>query len=245
MNWNHTNTEERLSDYLDGALTPAEAAAFKAHADSCADCGALLASVSGLVTRMHTLELEPAPPMLMNRILDATVGPRKEKKSWKSWLGWTGSFVQPRFVMGLVTVAATILVVIYSTGFTPSKLKKVNLSPVEVYRAANREVHLKYGQSVKYVNDLRVVYEIQSRLQPANQPTPEQNPMPMEQEQPQQKSPNPQEKSQSGPKPGHSQTRMTAMLANAMSAGFLAVCETSQHAAAFAVTMQGSDRSAR
>ena len=80
---------------------------------------------------------------------------------------------------------------------------------------------------------------------PANQPAPEQNPMPMEQEQPQQKTPNPQEKSQSGPKPGHSQTRMTAMLANAMSAGFLAVCETSQHAAAFAVTMQGSDRSAR
>jgi anti-sigma factor RsiW len=243
MTWNHTNTEERLSDYLDGALTPAEAAAFKAHADSCADCGALVASVSGLVTRMHALELEPAPPMLMNRILDATVGPRKEKQSWKSWLGWTGSFVQPRFVMGLVTVAATVLVVIYSTGFTPSKLKKVNLSPVEVYRAANREVHLKYGQSVKYVNDLRVVYEIQSRLQPANQPSPEQNPMPMEQEQ--QKTPNPQEKSQSGPKPGHSQTRMTAMLASALEAGWMAAYETSGHATMFAMRTQGSDRSAR
>ena len=245
MNWNCTNTEERLSDYLDGALTPAEAAAFKAHADSCADCALMLASVSGLVTRMHAMELEPAPPLLMNRILDATIGPRKEKKSWKSWIGWTGSFVEPRFVMGLVTVAATVLVVIYSTGFTPSKLKKANLSPVEVYRAANREVHLKYGQSVKYVNDLRVVYEIQSRLQPANQPSPESNPMPMEQQPQQQKAPNPQEKSQSGPKPGHSQTRMTAMLASAVSAGWLTASEASEHTAMFAVKMQESDRSAR
>ncbi len=79
MNWNCTNTEERLSDYLDGLLTPAESAAFKAHAASCPDCAKLVEQVGSLVTHMHGLELEPAPPMLMNRILDATTGPRKEK----------------------------------------------------------------------------------------------------------------------------------------------------------------------
>ena len=122
MTWNCTNTEERLSDYIDGLMTPAEAEAFKAHAATCADCANMVAAVSSLVTNMHALELEPAPPMLINRILDATSGPRKEKASWKSWFTMPGRWVQPRFVLGLATVAATILIVVYTSGFTPSKL---------------------------------------------------------------------------------------------------------------------------
>jgi anti-sigma factor RsiW len=243
MNWNCTNTEERLSDYLDGLLTPAESAAFKAHAASCPECAKLVEQVGSLVTRMRGLELEPAPPLLMNRILDSTIGPRKEKSSWKSWFGWTGSFLQPRFVMGLVTVAATILVVIYSSGFTPSKLKKVDLSPVSAFRSANRQVHLTYARSVKYVNDLRVVYEIQSRLQPSNEPSPETSPMP--QEQPQPKSSNPQEKTQTSPNPGHSQTRMTAMLASAMYGGWRTTCNASARLAVLSTSMNASDRSTR
>ena len=177
----------------------------------------MVAQVSSLVTRMQALELEPAPPMLFDHILDATSGPRKEKKNWKSWFGWTGSFVQPRFVMGLITVAAMILILVYASGFTPSKLKKTDLSPVSAFRAANRQVHLTYARSVKYVNDLRVVYEIQSRLQPSNEPSPETSPMPEEQ---QPKSSNPQEKSQTTPKPGHSQARTVAMLATYVNHGW-------------------------
>ncbi|MGC1383252.1 MAG: anti-sigma factor [Candidatus Acidiferrales bacterium] len=242
MNWNCTNTEERLSDYLDGLLTPAETDAFKAHAASCEDCASMVAQVSSLVTRMHALELEPAPPMLFDHILDATSGPRKEKKNWKSWFGWTGSFVQPRFVMGLITVAAMILILVYASGFTPSKLKKTDLSPVSAFRAANRQVHLTYARSVKYVNDLRVVYEIQSRLQPSNEPSPETSPMPEEQ---QPKSSNPQEKSQTTPKPGHSQARTVAMLATYVNHGWAATCNASMRLAAFSTSMNATNRSAR
>jgi anti-sigma factor RsiW len=242
MNWNCTNTEERLSDFLDGLLTPAESAAFQAHAASCPECAKLVAQVGGLVTQMHALDLEGAPPMLVNRILDATIGPRQEKKSWKSWFGWTGSFVQPRFVMGLVTVAATLLIVVYSSGFTPSKLKKVDLNPVNAFRSANRSVHLTYARSVKYVNDLRVVYEIQSRLQPSNEPSPQTAPMPDEQ---QPKTSNPQEKSQTSPKPGHSQARVYAMLATGVNRGWLATCDASAQVALFTTSISATNRSTR
>lgn len=243
MNWNCTNTEERLSDYLDGLLTPAEAQSFKAHAATCAECGKLVDAVSSLVTGMHALEMEPAPPMLINRIINATSGPRKEKATWKSWFAMPGRFVQPRFVLGLATVAATVLIVIYTSGFTPSKLRKANLSPVDAFRSANRQAHLTYARSVKYVNDLRVVYEIQTRLQPSNQPSPETVPMPEQQSQPKQS--NPQEKSQTTPKPGHSQARSYAMLAAYVNQGFVETCNASTRLAFFATSMTTTNRSVR
>lgn len=232
MNWNCTNIEERLSDYLDGMLSPVEMAAFHAHSATCADCGKLVASVSGLVTRMHGLEAVAESPLLVNRILDSTIGPRVQKEGWTRWFSWTTGLLQPRFTMGLVTVAATILILIYTGGFTPSKLKKADLSPVNAFRSANRQAHLTYARSVKYVNDLRVVYEIQSRLQPSAEPSPEIPAPSMQNDQSQPKHQNPQEKSQTSPNPGHSQSRTVAMLASIVNPGLV-------------VTMNAVNRSAR
>jgi hypothetical protein len=56
-------------------------------------------------------------------------------------------------------------------------------------RTANRQAHLTYARGAKFVNDLRVVYEIQSRL--GSQPEPQSAPQPPTQ--------NPQDKSQTNP----------------------------------------------
>jgi hypothetical protein len=85
------------------------------------------------------------------------------------------------------------------------------LSPATVLRTANRQAHLTFAKSAKFVNDLRVVYEIQTRLQPETQPqsapaVPPQNPSPA----------NPQDRSQASPHPGHSQSRTGVMLASLM-----------------------------
>ncbi len=42
--------------------------------------------------------------------------------------------------------------------------KLADLKPATIYLKANQTVHLAYGRSAKFVNDLRVVNEIQSRL---------------------------------------------------------------------------------
>jgi hypothetical protein len=44
------------------------------------------------------------------------------------------------------------------------KPKLADLRPAAIYQSADRQAHLVFARSVKYVSDLRVVYEIQSRL---------------------------------------------------------------------------------
>jgi anti-sigma factor RsiW len=153
--------EARLSDYLDGLLAPAERAAFDAHVPTCERCAPLLASVSHLLTNLHSLEeLEP-PPRLVYSILDKTLGPRDALTGWRAALAWIRGLASPKFAYGAVAFAATYLVL--STGFSFRKPRLTDLAPATVYRNADRQAHLAYARSTKFVSDLRVVYEIQAR----------------------------------------------------------------------------------
>jgi hypothetical protein len=205
MDWNCTISEERLSDYLDGQLSPQESAAFLSHKAGCAHCTQLLAQVQGLVGQLHKLEPLEAPPKLANNIIRATLGSR-----WRRWFSWAPVIWQPRFAMGTLTVAASFVIVFHSAGLTPAKLRKLDFNPANLFRSANRQVHLTYARGAKFVNDLRVVYEIQSRLQPEPEPAaaPLPNPEPEQPAQP--PSSNPQQKSEHKPR-DRSQLRAATM----------------------------------
>ena len=212
MDWNCTLTEERLSDYLERALEPEEAAAFAAHMKTCATCAGLVSRVSGLVKEMRGLEMVEQPPHLVAKILDATVGSKPSKEGWRRWFAWAPAMMQPRFAMGIATVAACCVIVVQAGGVTPNKLRKANLNPADVLRAANRQAHLTYARGVKFVNDLRVVYEIQSRLEPS--PAPQAIPPSPQQEPEVKPQPNPQQKSET--QPGHSEARSDKVFASLM-----------------------------
>ncbi len=203
MDWNCISTEERLSDFLDGKLSPTEVAAFSAHTAGCSNCAQLVALVSGVVSRMQQMEMVEEPPQLVAKILDATLGPRTQKESWTRWFGWISTLWQPRFAIGVVTAALSLVIISYAAGLTPAKLKKADLSPANVLRAANRQAHLTYARGAKFVNDLRVVYEIQSKLQPEPEPMPVSNPAPAPQQEHNSVPPSstPQQKSQTAPPP--------------------------------------------
>ena len=171
MSWTCVQIEERLSDYLDGLLPESEQRQFRAHVEACASCAPLLAQVTHVVSRLHALEAEQPPAALISKILDQTLGPRKPGRNW---LGWIPLLWQPRFATGLVTVLATIAIVFHAIGVSPSNITAASLNPVNFYHSADRHAHLAFARSVKFVNDLRIVYEIQSRLQPASGAAPNQ-----------------------------------------------------------------------
>jgi hypothetical protein len=160
MNWTCEQTEARLSDYLDGLLQPAEQTAFDLHVNACARCTPLVASVSHVLGALHTLEPVEPSPQLVHSILTATLGPQ----SWRNAKRWLRSFQSPRFVYGVVSVAATFIVILTASGFSWRKPKLAELAPATIYRNANAAARVAYGRSMKFFSDMRVVYEIQSRL---------------------------------------------------------------------------------
>jgi anti-sigma factor RsiW len=160
MNWTCEQTEARLSDYLDGLLHPAEQAAFDLHVNGCERCTPLVAGVSHVLGTLHTLAQVEPPPQLFDSILTATLGPQ----SWRRAKRWLRGLQSPRFVYSAVSVAATFVVILAASGFSFRKPKLADLHPATIYRNADRQAHLVYARSTKFVSDLRVVYEIQTRL---------------------------------------------------------------------------------
>jgi hypothetical protein len=164
MSWTCDQVEARLSDYLDGLLQAPDRAAFDDHLAQCAQCAPLLASVKSLVLKMHSMEQLETPPRLVYNILDRTLGPRETVSAWQALRNFLRGFGSPKFAYGMASLVATFAILLSATGFSLRKPKLADLRPANVYRSADRQVHLVYARSVKYVSDLRVVYEIQSRL---------------------------------------------------------------------------------
>jgi anti-sigma factor RsiW len=170
MNWTCEQTELHLTDYLDGLLPADEQRAFDLHVNACERCTPLVSNVTHALVHLRALPELETPPRLVYNILDATLGPRDTVTGWAAVRAWVRSLASPRFAYGSVSLAATFLMLVTASGgFDWKKPKLANLAPGAIYRNANRKMHLAYAQGTKYVSDLRVVYEIQSRLRQNNE----------------------------------------------------------------------------
>ena len=173
MTWNCEQIETRLSDYADRLLPADERKYFEAHAASCARCRALVGQVTSLLSRMHGLEPEAVPTGLERRILEQMLGAGKKQAGWVAWLGWLQPVMTQRVAYGAVTVLVTAAVLSQAFGVDVRQVELRDLHPANLYRATTRKANLMYARGAKFVTDLRVVYEIQSRLRPEpEQPAP-------------------------------------------------------------------------
>jgi len=169
MRWTCEQVEERLSEYLDHLLSAEDRAGFAAHAEGCPRCRPLVARMDALLAAVHRLEPVAEPPRLVYQILDRTLGPRREAKGWRAWFGWLRPVLQVRVGMGVATALIAVVIVGQAAGVTWADVRNADWTPSGIYHAIDRRAHLVYARGAKFVNDLRVVYEIQSRLQPATQ----------------------------------------------------------------------------
>ena len=65
---------ELLSDHLEGALAPREAARIVAHLETCAECTGYLAQLQATIGTLERLREEDIPPPILNRLVEAFRG---------------------------------------------------------------------------------------------------------------------------------------------------------------------------
>jgi hypothetical protein len=158
------DAEVMIADYVDQTLLDRDMAVLKAHLGACDHCRALAADAMEAVGFMERAAVVAAPPELVNKIL-FEIGqggaPLKTPLRERVFGGWLGGILQPRFAMGM---AMTMLSFGMLFGMVRAQDGK-SLSPSKMYDAAEDRVLRAWDRGVKYYQNLKVVFEIQSRYQ--------------------------------------------------------------------------------
>jgi hypothetical protein len=193
-----TEFEALVSDALEGLLTPARMESFEAHRRVCSICGPLFADVQAGQQWLRSLEEIEPPAHLVHNILTATSGvvstralaatrdgrttPFRERARewWDSFFTPVAAFVrQPRFVMSFGMIFFSFSLGLSVAGVKPKDVSKVDLRPTAL-RHAYTDAQIKV---VKYYDNIRFVYEIESRLRELKRANTPVEPAPEEQKQ--------------------------------------------------------------
>jgi len=164
-----------LSQAIDGTLSGERLTAFEAHGRECKLCGPLMQEAEAGRNWLKALEEVEPPLELVNNILLATTGVRRARDGAadETWLGrvkaWAEVIVspivavarQPRFAMSFGMAFFTLSVSLSLAGVKVSDISRVDLRP----SAIRRTYYATSGRVVKYYENIRFVYEIESRVE--------------------------------------------------------------------------------
>jgi len=168
-----------LSEAVEGQLSPARNESFEAHRLVCGICGPMFAEVKAGQQWLRALALEPVepPPYLVHNILAATSGVistrpltadgrstpfgERMRERWDSFFAPLTVFVrQPRFAMSFGMIFFSFSLILSLAGVKASDLARVDLRPAALRHAYN-DAQIKV---VKYYDNIRFVYEIESKV---------------------------------------------------------------------------------
>jgi anti-sigma factor RsiW len=163
--------ESILADYVDGTLGATERAAVELHAATCAACRQFMLEVTGAVALLQRVEdLEP-PAELITRIAyqspQGRVRTDSEKPGFWAKLKakWLEPLLQPRLAMGMAMTVLSFSMLAKCTGVPQVQhLSAADLSPSHLVQTLEDRVLRTKDRVVKNYENLRVVYEIESRL---------------------------------------------------------------------------------
>lgn len=154
-----------LCDAIDGTLDPARRTEFDEHRQTCAACAEFSRDVTGAVHFLGTVEDPEPPPALLTRITFEIPAGGTRKGLKASLLGWLQPVLQPRLAMGMAMTILSFSMLGRFAGIEVRELKPADLQPAAVWSSIDDRVHRSWARAVKYYENLRLVYEVQARLQ--------------------------------------------------------------------------------
>jgi hypothetical protein len=178
---NCADVEILICDYLDGTLTAERKSAVESHLAQCPACTELARDSAAAVEFMERAASVEPPPELITRILfEAPWSKDKSKpKGARSWMaGILSPILQPRFAMGM---AMTILSLALLARFVAPvrQLRMSDLEPAEVWAGIEDRAYRAWGRTVKFYDNLKFVYQIQTTLREWQQQGEDQQPAPV------------------------------------------------------------------
>ena len=169
-----------LSQAIDGTLAGEKLSSFEAHARVCGVCGPLLEEAEAGRNWLKSLEEVEPPAELMTNILLRTSGVLPANASEQaSWLDRVRGFAetlispivgvarQPRFAMSFGMAFFTLSVSLSLAGVKLGDLRHISLRPSSI----RHSYYEASGRVVRYYENIRFVYEIESRVRQFKQTT--------------------------------------------------------------------------
>ena len=167
-----SDAEILLAEYVEGTLRGAAKASLESHLASCSSCRELAqdaAAAASFLARTSVLEV---PPELVNRILFQvpSLKPSLARRIFGQVLGgWLEPVLQPRLAMGMGVAALSFFMLEPHV----RQLTLADLDPVKTWTITENRANRVWERGVKSYENLRLVYEIQSRLNEWQQEAPE------------------------------------------------------------------------
>ncbi len=162
---NCADCEILICEYLDGSLAPDRKAAVERHFEECPDCAAMARDAAAAVAFIERAAAVEPPPELITRILfEAPWSTGKAKPAaWRKWLaGALSPILQPKFAMGMAMTILSLAMFWRTVG--PAPLSARDLKPARVWATLEDRAAYAWGRTVKFYENLKFVYQIQTTL---------------------------------------------------------------------------------
>ena len=154
---NCAEIEILICEYVDGTLAPAQRAEAESHFSACPACAALARDAAAAVAFIErAAEVEPPPELITQILFNAPW--QKNRTGWFSKV--FGLVLAPKFAMSM---ALTIL----SFGFLWRPVRQMDpsdLQPARVWAGLEDRAYLVWSRTVKFYDNLKFVYQIQTTL---------------------------------------------------------------------------------
>ena len=166
---NCAEIESLICDYVDATLAPAGRAEVERHLAECPACAALVADSTAAVRFIDRAAEVEAPPELVNRILFDPPW-HHYRKGWFSKV--FHAVLQPKFAMSMALTVLSFSMMLPKV----RQLEPADLAPAQVWAGLEDRAYRIWARTVKFYDNLKFVYQIQTTLREWQQQAPEAQP---------------------------------------------------------------------